>query len=642
MTSNDVRSKFLNFYKRNGHAIIPSALLTPENDPTTLFTGSGMQPLVPYLLGQKHPLGDKLTNSQKSFRSGDIEDVGDNRHTTFFEMLGNWSLGDYFKEKQLPYFFQFLTDEVGLDPLKLYVTVFSGDEANGIPKDTESVDIWKKIFAEKGIEAKDIELLTEAQGNELGMQGGRIFYYDAKKNWWSRSGVPNNMPAGEPGGPDSEVFYMFDFIPHDTKYGPECHPNCDCGRFVEIGNSVFMEYKKNLDGTFSKLPQKNVDFGGGMERITAASINSPDVFKIDIFKGTIETLERLSGKSYDDKKYTASFRIVADHLRASIFLIGDGVTPGNSERGYFVRRLLRRAVRYWDTLGITSAGLSELVESILGYYKEAYPETYARMADIKEEIRKEEEKFRQTLKTGLKQFEKKEWRGVPIEELPNSNNTAAVSGESKEVLPGEIAFDLFQSYGFPFELTEELAKEKGIIVNKADFDRRMKEHQDLSRAGSEKKFKGGLGDTSEMSLKYHTATHLLNAALRKVLGDHVGQKGSNITPERLRFDFSHGAKMTDEEKKQTEELVNGWIQAALPVNFSEIPKSEAEKIAVHAFNEKYGDMVKVYSIGTEGNYISREFCGGPHVENTSVLGKFKIQKEEAVSQGIRRIKARLE
>ena len=601
MKSSEVREKFLRFFKERGHIIIPSASLVPENDPTTLFTGSGMQPLVPYLLGEKHPQGNKLANSQKSFRSGDIEDVGDNRHTTFFEMLGNWSLGDYFKEKQLSWFFEFLTEEIGLDPKRLYVTVFIGDEKNNIPKDTVSFEIWEKLFKEKGLEAKD-----------------RIFYYDAKKNWWSRSGEPAVMPAGEPGGPDSEVFYEFTDVEHDRKFGTNCHPNCDCGRFLEIGNSVFMEYRKNADGTFSKLPQKNVDFGGGLERITVVSQNQSDIFEIDIFKGTISALETFSGKSYSDAFFQPAFRIVADHLRSSIFLIGDDVTPSNTDRGYFVRRLLRRAVRYWDKLGITREGLFTLVDPILAYYKETYPETVAQSQFIQDEIKKEEERFRKTLKEGLKRFEK-------------------IS--SGKTISGIEAFNLLQSYGFPFELTLELAKEKGISINTSEFEAELKKHQELSRIGSEKKFKGGLGDTSEQSLKCHTATHLLNTALRQVLGPHIVQRGSNITPDRLRFDFSHGKKMTDEEKKKVEELVNEWIEADLPVTCAEISKKEAEKIAIHAFNEKYGETVKVYSIGTEDHFISREFCGGPHVSRTGILGHFKIQKEEAVSQGVRRIKA---
>ncbi len=621
MTTEEVRSKYLEFFKKQGHAVIPSALLVPENDPTTLFTGSGMQPLVPYLLGQKHPQGNKLVNSQKSFRSEDITDVGDNRHTTFFEMLGNWSLGDYFKKEQLPWFFKYLTEEVGLDPKKLYVSAFIGDEKNNIPKDTEAGEIWKELFKSKNIQAKEVEIGSEANGYEVGMQKGRIFYYDAKKNWWSRSGVPANMPAGEPGGPDSEVFYEFDFIEHDPKWGKYCHPNCDCGRYMEIGNSVFMEYKKNADGSFSKLPQRNVDFGGGLERITAASVNSSDVFSIDIFKGIIETLEKLSGLSYKDEKYIKSFRIIADHLRAAIFLIGDGVNPANTDQGYFVRRLIRRAAHQWDVLNIKESGLSTMVEPLLEFYKNAYPETYSKKEEIKTEIKKEEEKFRLTLKHGLKEFEK----------------------ISKTDISGKQAFDLYQSYGFPVEITLELAKEKGVSVDLEEFKKELTHHQDLSRAGAEKKFKGGLGDTSEKSLRYHTATHLLNAALKQVLGPHVSQKGSNITPERLRFDFAHPQKMTDEEKKKVEDIVNEKIKAALPVGFTEMPKEEAEKVATHAFNEKYGDIVKVYSIGNEKTgYFSREFCGGPHVTNTSELGVFKIQKEEAVSAGVRRIKAILE
>ena len=622
MRTDEVRNKFIEFFSERGHAVIPSASLVPENDPTTLFTGSGMQPLVPYLLGQKHPQSDKLVNSQKSFRSADIEDVGDNRHTTFFEMLGNWSLGNYFKREQLPWFFEFLTNVIGLDASKLYVTVFAGDEKNGIPRDTESVDVWKQLFHKKGIDAKDIELLTEENGGKCGMQGGRIFYYNAKKNWWSRSGVPDNMPVGEPGGPDSEVFYEFDQIAHDPKFGSNCHPNCDCGRFLEIGNSVFMEYRKNTDGTFSKLPQQNVDFGGGLERITAVSLNSPDVFMIDVFGGTIQTLEKLSGKSYSDPTYRSSFRIIADHVRASIFLIGDGVLPGNTDQGYFVRRLLRRAVRFSDKLNIKKTGLATLVGPILEYYKDAYPETYSKQEKIQNEIEAEEERFGRTLKEGLKEFEKLASRDIS----------------------GKEAFLLFSSYGFPLEITLELAREKGIQVDTRGFEEELKKHQDLSRVGAEKKFKGGLGDTSEKSLKYHTATHLLNAALREVLGIHVMQRGSNITPERLRFDFSHPEKMTDEQKKKVEDLVNLKIKEGLPVTYKEMPKEEAEKTgAIHAFGEKYGDIVKVYTIGDENTGIfSREFCGGPHVENTSVLGDFKIQKEEAVSAGVRRIKAVLE
>ncbi len=616
MTTNEVRQKYLEFFAGKGHKVIPSSRLVPENDPTTLFTGSGMQPLIPYLLGAKHPEGTRLVNSQKSFRSQDIEDVGDNRHTTFFEMLGNWSLGDYFKAEQIPWVFEFLTDVVQLEAKKLFVTVFRGDEKAGISADTEAVELWKNLFASKGIEALSADLINEEEAGKRGMNPGeRIFAYDVKKNWWSRSGVPEKMPEGEPGGPDSEIFYEFDFVEHDTKYGEKCHPNCDCGRFIEIGNSVFMEFKK-VTGGFEKLPQKNVDFGGGLERIVATTMNTNDVFEIDTLGGIVKTLESLSGKNYKDEAYTYAFRVVADHIRSSVFLIGDGVTPSNTEQGYFVRRLLRRAVRFWDKLGIQGAGIGELVLPLLELYKDAYPETYDKKEFIKDEINKEEEKFRKTLTLGLKEFEK-----------------------------GTDPFILFTTFGFPVELTEELAEERGVTIDLEKFKADLKNHQDLSRAGAEQKFKGGLGDTSEKSLQYHTATHLLQQALRDVLGKTVGQKGSNITPERLRFDFSFDRKMTDEEKKRVEEIVNEKIKLALPVEVVSLPKEEALKTgAIHFFGEKYPDTVTVYYIGnTIADAYSKEFCGGPHVKNTSELkGTFKIQKEEAVSVGVRRIKAVLE
>ncbi|HEY4512430.1 MAG TPA: alanine--tRNA ligase [Candidatus Paceibacterota bacterium] len=612
MTTNEVREKFLKFFEKRGHKIIPSASLVPENDPTTLFTGSGMQPLVPHLLGAPHPEGKRLANSQKCFRSQDIDDVGDNRHTTFFEMLGNWSLGDYFKAEQLPWAFEFLVEEVGLDPTKLYVTVLRGDMETQIEADNESVEIWKEIFAKYEIEAKDIDFMNEEKASERGIkEGERIFGYNVKKNWWSRSGVPSKMPAGEPGGPDSEIFYDFG-TEHDQKFGVNCHPNCDCGRFLEIGNSVFMQYKKNEDGTFSELPQKNVDFGGGLERIVAAS-HTDDIFKIDTIQIIVAKLEELSDKKYSDGAFMSAFRIIADHIRSSVFLIGDGVLPSNTERGYFVRRLLRRAIRFWDKLGIPNAGISELVSPLLGFYRDAYPDTFAKKDFIIEEIKKEEERFRKTLVQGIKEFEK-----------------------------GRDPFALFSSYGFPFELTLELAKEQNVEVNLEDFLLKMKEHQDISRKGSEKKFKGGLGDTSDKSLQYHTATHLLHQALRDVLGDKVVQKGSNITPERLRFDFAFDRKMTDEEKRKTEDIVNKKIKEALPMQAVSLSREEAERTgALHFFGEKYGDTVSVYYIGENiGNAYSKEFCGGPHVKNTSELkGTFKIQKEEAISAGVRRIKA---
>ena len=615
MKSSEIRSRFLNFFKERGHVIIPSASLVPENDPTTLFTASGMQPMVPYLLGQTHPQGTRLTDSQKSFRTVDIDEVGDNRHTTFFEMLGNWSLGDYFKKEQIEWMFEFLTNEIGIDPNKLYVSVFIGDPKNNIPKDTEAVDVWKKCFAQKGIEAKDVEMGSEENAYTIGMQGGRIFYYDAKKNWWSRAGIPEKMPAGEPGGADSEMFYEFTDVEHDLKFGPHCHPNCDCGRFLEIGNNVFMEYKKNTDGTFSRLPQKNIDFGGGLERMAMAIQNSPDIIESN-HRPILDYIEIVSGKIYGkNPEETKAFRVIADHMKASVFLISDGVFPTNTDQGYFVRRLIRRSVRYSDSLGITENVLANIVKPIVEMYADSYPELLNVSSVIENAIIVEERRFRETLAKGLREFEKK-------------------------VDP----FILFTTYGFPIELTEELAKEKGWTVDKEKFELDLKAHQDLSRSGSEQKFKGGLGSTGEVETRYHTATHLLHQALRDVLGPAVQQKGSNITAERLRFDFTHPQKMTDEEKKKVEDIVNGKIEAKLPMQKVVMKKEDAEKTgALHFFGDKYGDEVSVYFIGDSiDSAYSKEFCGGPHVSNIGELGIFKIAKEEAVSAGVRRIKAVLE
>ena len=613
--SAEIREKYLNYFKQKGHTIVPSASLVPENDPTTLFTGSGMQPMVPYLLGQKHPLGTRITDSQKAFRTGDIDDVGDNRHTTFFEMLGNWSLGDYFKNEQIEWMFDFLINELGLDINKLYVTAFIGDEANNIPKDTEVGLIWKRLFKQKGIDAKEVNIGSEENGYETGMQGGRIFYYDVRKNWWSRAGIPQNMPAGEPGGPDSEMFYEFTDIEHDSKFGKNCHPNCDCGRFLEIGNNVFMEYVKNVNGTFSKLPQRNVDFGGGLERLAMALNNCPDIIEIN-HKPILNYLEKESGKKYNvNDEYTKAFRVISDHMKASVFLISDGINPSNTDQGYFVRRLIRRSVRFADSLGIKVSVLSGIVEPIALMYKDSYPEILEKINSIEKTIADEEKRFRETLSKGLKEFEK-----------------------------GVDPFILFTTYGFPFELTQELAKEKGITINDDKFRKDIEDHQNLSRSGAEHKFKGGLGGTGEIETKYHTATHLLHQALREVLGTTISQKGSNITQERLRFDFSHNSKMTDEEKKKVEDIINEKIAQNLPMNKIVMKKEEAEKTgALHFFGDKYGDEVNVYYIGDSiETAYSKEFCGGPHVENIGTLGHFKIVKEESVSAGVRRIKAILE
>jgi len=637
MTVNEIRTKYLEFFKARGHTIIPSAPLVPQNDPTTLFTGSGMQPLITYLLGEPHPQGSRLVDSQKSFRAEDIEEVGDNRHTTFFEMLGNWSLGDYFKNEQLPWFFSFLTDEIKLDPKNLYVTAFIGDEKNSVPRDTESAAIWQKLFADKGIEAKIVEIGSEEDGYRLGMQGGRIFYYDARKNWWSRAGVPENMPAGEPGGPDSEVFYDFG-TPHNPAFGPECHPNCDCGRFLEIGNSVFMQYLKQQDGSFALLPKQNVDFGGGLERIAAAAQNDADVFAIDVLRDIIGLLIHHSGKEYTDTRYQKSFRIVADHMRAATFMMGDGVRPSNTERGYVLRRLIRRASQHAQKLGIAAekeedSMLVRCAVNIIEKYKEAYAELASEGAyeHITREIWKEEMQFAHTLEKGMKEFEKM----------------------AADKISADQAYQLFTTYGFPFEMTLELAHERGLSVDEDGFKRLMDEHKKMSRAGSEQKFKGGLADTSEKTTRLHTSHHLLLKALQIVLGPTVKQRGSNITQERLRIDFSYGTKMTPEQLARVEEIVNEKIEEALPVTRSTIPKEEAEKLgAEHEFGTKYPDMVSVYSVGPKGasesnpqfaEAFSIEFCGGPHVSNTSELkGTFKIKKEEAVAAGIRRIKAVLE
>lgn len=594
---------------------MPSASLVPENDPTTLFTGSGMQPLVPYLLGQPHADGTRLANSQKSFRTDDIEEIGDSRHTTFFEMLGNWSLGDYFKNEQIPWVFQFLTEEIGLDPKRLFVTAFGGDEENGIPRDEETVSLWQKLFAEKGIEATAVDLGTEENGAKAGMQGGRIFYY-TKKNWWARQGSIDKMSPGEPGGPDSELFFEFD-VEHNPAFGEHCHPNCDCGRYFEIGNSVFMEYRKKDGKGFDKLAKQNVDFGGGLERMLAATNDQPDIFRTDMFDGGVKLLESLSGLSYDDADYTKSFQIILDHVRAAAFLISDGVIPSNTEKGYYVRRLIRRSVRHWDRLGIERGGLESTVDAILGCYEDAYPETFVKKDEIKAEIVKEEEKFRKTLQQGKKEFEK----------------------ISADDISGKDAFNLYQSYGFPIELTEELAYEKGVAVDSLGFRAELKAHQELSRSSSDKMFKSGLGDTSEMSVRYHTATHLLHQSLRKVLGDGVQQKGSNITPERLRFDFSYPEKMTPEQIAAVETMVNEQIQRDLQVTSATMSPDQAKQEgAIGLFGHKYGDSVSVYTMGD----FSKEICTGPHVEHTGGMGKFRIAKEEAVSAGVRRIKAVLE
>ena len=631
MTVSEVRKRYLDFFAKRGHKIIPSAPIVPENDPTTLFTSSGMQPLVPYLLGQPHPEGSRLVDSQLSFRAQDIEEVGDNRHTTFFEMLGNWSLGDYFKKEQLPWFFEFLTSKsegLGLEPHKLYVTVFGGDEEVGMEKDTESVEIWTKLFSDRGIDTTFIEIGTEEEGYARGMQGGRIFAYGAKKNWWSRAGVPANMPAGEPGGPDSEVFYDFG-TPHDKKWGEYCHPNCDCGRFVEIGNSVFMQFIKNADSTFSPLPKQNVDFGGGLERLVMATTGA-DIFLIDVFDAARTSLERLSGKSYSDPDSMQSFRIILDHLRAATIFIASGIRPSNTDQGYVLRRLIRRTLRHLDRVGITGTALAQLSDCITSAYTDHYPQFAAAQESVHATFRDEEERFKKTLASGLRYVH-------GMTEINQISN----------MISGTDAFTLFSTYGFPIEMTEEIAQEKGMTVDIEGFKQEMEKHQDTSRAGAAQKFAGGLADHAEQTIRYHTAHHVLLKALQMVLGKDVHQRGSNITSERLRIDFSYGQKMTKEQIAEVEKIVNEKIAEAIRVVRTVMSKEEAEKLgAEHEFGAAYPEQVSVYSVGPLENAFSIEFCGGPPVSNTSELGEggkhFKIQKEEASSAGIRRIKAVLE
>lgn len=622
MNAQEIRKKYLEFCQKNGHTVIKRAPLILHNDPTTLFTGSGMQPLLPYLLGQDHPQGTKLADSQTCLRAQDIEDVGDNRHTTFFEMLGNWSMGEYFKRHQIEWFFDFLTEEVGLDPQKIYVSCFIGDEKNNIPRDDEAAQIWQEVFAKKGIDAKIIELDSAENGDELGMQGGRIFFYNDKENWWSRGGGIDSTPIGDPCGPDSEVFYDFGEQHHDASFG-QAHPASDSGRFMEIGNQVFMQYRRLDDGSFEPLKRKNVDFGGGLERVAAAAIDSPDVFKISLLQPIIKKLESLSGKEYST--HTASMRVIADHLRAAVFLAVDGCMPSNKEQGYVMRRLLRRAIRYSFDLGIEQNFLEEVVPVIADLYEADFPEVKENREQIVAVLVKEEKAFRQTLRKGLRQMQQ----------------------YIDDGLTGEELFTLYDTFGFPVELSTEEAYKQGIDLSenwRTEFDAKMDEQRQRSKTARKGQFSGGLEGHDPIHLKYHTATHLLGAALRKVLNaPDLQQHGSNITSERLRFDFNHD-KLTPEEKQAVEDQVNAWIDADLPVSFAVYPTDEALKMgAIGAFGERYGDKVKVYSIGEGDNAISFEVCGGPHVEHTGTLAeggkRFKINKEESSSAGIRRIKA---
>lgn len=634
MTAKELRQKYLEFFKSKNHSIISSASLIPENDPTVLFTTAGMHPLVPYLLGEPHPEGTRLADAQKCIRTGDIEEVGDETHHTFFEMMGNWSLGDYFKKEAIEWSFEFLTsaDWLGLDPQRIYVSVFEGDD--DAPFDEEAAELWKEQFAQVGITATVYE---PGKDNTH----ARIFALGKKDNWWG--------PAGQTGpcGPDTEMFYKttegaVDIEEHRPGFG-------DDGFFVEIWNDVFMQYNKNEQGNFEQLKKPNVDTGMGLERTVAALNGFSDNYLTDLFQPIIQKIEALSNKKYaftpgdlgyeempecwaTDKK---SMRIIADHVRSAVFIIGDdrGVAPSNVDQGYVVRRLIRRAVRFGRNLGIDSEVLMtvEVARVVIEHMKDIYPELERNKQFIIDSLTDEEQKFAETLAKGLKEFQR-------------------ISGKiDNRLIEGMDAFNLFATYGFPLEITRELAEEQGMRVDEEGFLQEFKKHQDLSRAGAEAKFKGGLADHSETTVKYHTATHLLHAALRKILGDHVGQKGSNITSERMRFDFSHPAKMTDEEKQQVEDLVNSAIERDYPVSWTEMTVEEAkEKGAIGLFEDRYGAKVKVYTVGDPDAPVdadpsaaafSREICGGPHVEHTGTIGHFKITKEEAVSAGVRRIKA---
>ena len=589
MKAIEIRNKYLDFFKRHGHAVIPSAPLIPENDPSVLFTTAGMQPLVPYLLGEKHPEGTRLTDFQKCLRTNDIDEVGDNRHLTYFEMLGNWSLGDYFKEESIAMSFEFLTKELGIPVEKLSVTCFAGDK--DCQRDEVTASCWKKA----------------------GIPEDRIYYFGKDDNWWI---------AGEEGpcGPDTEMFY-------DTgkpKCSENCNPSCGCGKYVEIWNNVFMEFFKTKDGKYTKLKQHNVDTGLGLERMAMLLQGKETPFDTELFKPVMDKLQELAGENDSIE----SRRIVSEHLRASMMIIQDGGLPSNVDRGYILRRLIRRMVRHLRKLQINLNELGELIDLNIDTLKEMYPELHQNSNKIKSVIIEEKDKFEKTLERGEREFNK------IVNRMKN---------EGKDTISGQDLFTLYETYGFPPEVTQDLAREAGLKVDTTEFDKLFKEHQEKSRMGSEQKFKGGLAGTGEQEVRYHTATHLLNAALKVILGKDVHQKGSNITPERMRFDFSCDHKLTDEEKKKVEDLVNEWISRGLDVKCEEMKKDDAIKSGAECmFIEKYPDIVTVYSIGNDKETVSKELCGGPHVKNTSELGHFKIKKEEASSAGVRRIKAILE
>ena len=648
ISSEEIRKRFLDFMKSKGHTIVPSQSLLPKDDPTTLFTGSGMQPMLPYLLGEEHPAGTRVADIQKCFRAGEIEEVGDNRHTTSFEMAGNWSFGDYFRDEQIEWIFEFLTDKekgLGLDPKKLFVTAFLGDEKNNLKKDTKAGEKWKELFARVGIEAEEREMGSASDGSKKGMKGARIFYYDSKENWWSRAGVPDNMPVGEPGGPDSEMFYDYgEFVEHNEKFGKHCHPACDCGRFVEIGNNVFMTYKKVAEGEFEELPKKNIDHGSGFERWVAAANSQNDFFKTDIFEGMIDVIEKKSGKSYDDPKYQKSFRIIIDHIKSAVLMLADGLEPSNKEAGYILRRLVRRAMVHMQKIDFPLESTAELTEAISEKYSNIYENIKIEKENIEKKLAAEIDKFSKTLKKGIKEFEK-------IVDPENKKNNIKklefgqieVEGPAQNEITADDAFVLVTTYGLPKEIIREEAENRGLCVDCDGLEKKLKEHSKESATATAGKFKGGLGGDSPKIIAFHTATHLMLAGLQRYAGADVHQKGSNITEDRARFDFTHDGKVEREILDKVEEYVNEAIEKGIDMVQTQMDKNEAKENGVEgSFWEKYPDVVKVWTLEKDGQVYSKELCGGPHVKNTAEIakfGKFKIKKESSSSAGVRRIKA---
>jgi alanyl-tRNA synthetase len=627
MDGSGIRRAYLDFYTSRGHAAIARANLVPREDATTLFTGSGMQPLVPYLLGTPHPAGTRLVDSQPSLRAEDIDEVGDRRHTTQFEMLGNWSLGSYFKQEQLPWIWEFLTRVAGLDPSRIFGSVFAGSPRWDIPRDHESELLWKELFAGAGVDPVVAEPGTAARAAEAGTGNARIVLYDDSECWWSRAGGPDSMPPGEPGGPDSEIMYLYPQVPHNPAFGAHCHPYCDCGRFVEIGNSVFMQYRRTSDG-FEPLPQRNVDFGGGLERLAMASVDTVDVFGIDLLAPVVSAIESMCSTDPRGSEVSSDLRakrIIADHVRAVTFLAVDGVEPSNNTQGYVMRRLARRAIRQGLYLGIDEEFLASLAGTVVSSYRGAYPEFGNRAGQVQAVLEREEHLFRRTLGRGVR-------------ELPR------LAGAR---LDGEAIFKLFDTYGFPPELSVEEARATGVPVDsqwQPKYEQMMAQQKERSRTAASGMFRGGLADRSEATTRLHTATHLLYKALRIVLGDHVVQRGSNITPERLRFDFSHPARMTPEEVASVEAIVNENIARDWPMAVSQMAPDEAfARGALGAFGDRYGPTVTVYTAGDpDGEWYSKEICGGPHVAHTGELGHFRIAKEESSASGVRRIRAVLD